>query len=88
MTCKEAPYCVVDLSAGRDSTSPYSVKYLAAEPADGGFNTYEYKTTNIVFKLVQAGSFIMGEDQTNEAHRVTLTQPFYLGIFEVPRWVW
>ena len=81
VTYKEAPYCVIDLSGGVDATS-YPVTYLAAEPA-GGFNTYEYKTTNIVLKLVKAGSFIMGEDQTNEAHRVTLTQPFYLGLFTV-----
>ena len=81
-----APYCVIDLSNGSTATS-YPVAYLDAEPNEG-FNTDEYKTTKLVLKRVDAGSFIMGDDQTNESHRVTLTKPFYMGIFEVSQKQW
>ena len=76
-----ALYYVIDLSAGTSATS-YPVVYLA-EPPSGGFNTDEYKTTKLVLRRIEAGTFIMGEDQTDESHRVTLTKPFYCGIFEV-----
>ena len=70
-----APYCVVDLSAGADATN-YPVIYMA-EPPSGGFNTNEYKTTKLVLRLIEPGSFMMS------GHEVTLTKPFYCGIFEV-----
>ena len=34
------------------------------------------------------GTFIMGDDQINAAHRVTLTKPFYMGVFEVTQKQW
>ncbi|MBQ7189426.1 MAG: leucine-rich repeat protein, partial [Kiritimatiellae bacterium] len=74
-------YCVIDLSGGSSATN-YPVTYLDAEPS-GGFNTDEYKTTKLVLRQIEAGTFIMGNDQTNESHRVTLTRPFYIGVFEV-----
>ncbi|MBR4171862.1 MAG: SUMF1/EgtB/PvdO family nonheme iron enzyme, partial [Kiritimatiellae bacterium] len=76
-----AVYSVIDLSAGASATS-YPVTYFV-EPPSGGFNVDAYKTTKLVLKRIEAGSYIMGDDQTNEAHRVTLTKPFYIGIFEV-----
>ncbi|MBQ7188194.1 MAG: formylglycine-generating enzyme family protein [Kiritimatiellae bacterium] len=83
VSCDATPalYCVIDLSGGTNAVS-YPVTYLAEAP-DGGFNTDEYKTTKLVLKRIEAGSFIMGDDQTNESNRVTLTKPFYMGIFEV-----
>ena len=81
-----ALYCVIDL-AGGSSAASYPVTYLNAEPS-GGFNTTEYKTTKLVLKRVDPGSFIMGEDQTNESHRVTLTKPFYMGLYEVTQKQW
>lgn len=81
-----AKYCVIDLSAGPDAAS-YPVTYLAAEPR-GGFNVDEYKTTKLVLKRIEAGSFIMGEDQTDQSHKVTLTKPFYMGLFEVTQKQW
>ena len=75
-----ALYCVIDLSAGPNA-SKYPVSYLAAEPKGGW--TDEYKTTKLVLRRIEPGTFIMGEDQTNESHRVTLTKPFYIGVFEV-----
>ena len=81
-----ALYCVIDLSKGSTAAS-YPVTYLNAEPS-GGFNTTEYKTTKLVLKRVDPGSFIMGEDQTNESHRVTLTKPFYMGLYAVTQKQW
>lgn len=81
--CETTPatYCVIDLSAGADATS-YPVTCLA-EPPSGGFNVDAYKTTKLVLKRLEAGTFIMGEDQANESHRVTLTKSFFCGLFEV-----
>ena len=76
-----ALYCVIDLSEGADATS-YPVTYLS-EPPKGGFNVDAYKTTKLVLRRIEAGTFIMGDDQTDESHRVTLTKPFFCGLFEV-----
>ena len=83
ISCETTPatYCVIDLSAGANATS-YPVTYLAEPPSDG-FNVNEYKTTKLVLKRLEAGTFIMGEDQADESHRVTLTKPFFCGLFEV-----
>ncbi len=81
-----AKYCVIDLSAGPDALC-YPVAYLCSQPADG-FNTDEYKTKKLVLKRVEAGTFIMGRDQEDESHRVTLTKPFYMGLFEVTQKQW
>lgn len=52
------PYCVIDLSAGTNATS-YSVSYLSDVPS-GGFNVDAYKTTKLVLKRIESGSFNMG----------------------------
>lgn len=78
-------YCVVDLADGADAAS-YPVTRLTALP-EGGW-TDEYKTTKLVLRRIPAGSFIMGEDQTDESHRVTLTKPFYMGVFPVTQKQW
>ena len=79
-------YCVIDLSGGSEANF-YPVAYMDAPPS-GGFNTTEYKTTKLVLKRVDSGSFIMGDDQMNESHRVTLTKPFYMGLYEVTQRQW
>ncbi len=83
VSCETTPatYCVIDLSAGANASS-YPVTYLAAPPS-GGFNVDAYKTTKLVLKRIEAGTFIMGEDQTDESHRVTLTKAFFCGLFEM-----
>ena len=70
-----ALYCVIDLSAGPDA-SKYPVSYLAAEPKGGW--TDEYKTTKLVLRRIEPGTFKMGGK-----FEVTLTKPFYCGVFEV-----
>lgn len=81
-------YCVVDLSAGANALS-YPVTYLY-EPPSGGFNTYVYKTTKLVLRKIAAGSFTMGSPtsesgrESNETqHKVTISNPYYIGVFEV-----
>lgn len=81
-----ALYCVIDLSGGTNTTS-YPVTYLAEEPA-GGFTNDTYRTTKLALRRCDAGTFIMGEDQSDESHRVTLTKPFYLGVFAVTQKQW
>ena len=78
-------YCVINLSGGPDATR-WSVSYLSAVPSSGW--TDGYKTTKLVLRRIPAGTFIMGNDQTNESHRVTLTKPFYMGVFEVTQKQW
>ena len=69
-------YCVVDLSAGADAES-YPVT-MTDEPPDGGFNANAYKTAKLVLRLIEPSSFRMGG-----SYDVTLTKPYYMGIFEV-----
>ena len=69
-------YCIIDLSAGANATS-YFVSYMDSPPS-GGFNVDEYKTTKLVLRLIEPGSFMMGG-----TNLVTLMKPFYCGIFEV-----
>lgn len=76
-----ALYCVVDLSNG-ESAASYPVTYMDAPPS-GGFNTDAYKTTKLVLRRIPAGSFKM-----NGSYQVTLTKPFYAGLFEVTQKQW
>ena len=82
---KEGRYCVIDLSKGSDTTL-WPVSYLSAVPSNGW--TDEYKTTKLVLRRIEAGTFIMGGDQSDENCRVTLTKPFYMGVFEVTQRQW
>ena len=68
-------YCVIDLSAGPNADK-YPVSYLYAEPKGGW--TDEYKTTKLVLRRIEPGSFKMCGK-----YDVTLTKPFYIGVFEV-----
>ena len=79
-------YCVIDLSEGADATS-YPITYLS-KPPSGGFVNDTYRTTQLVLRRCEAGTFIMGSDQTDESHRVWLTKPFYMSIFEVTQKQW
>ena len=85
-------YLVVDLSGGTAATS-YPVSYLDAVPPGGW--TDEYKTTKLVMRRIPAGTFTMGSpseelgrsgDETQ--HSVTLTEDFYIGVFELTQRQW
>jgi len=77
---RHKPYCVIDLSGGA-SASSYPVSYLTDIPLVGW--TDEYKTAKLVLRLIEPGSFKMGG-----SHDVTLTKPFYCGVFEVTQRQW
>jgi formylglycine-generating enzyme required for sulfatase activity len=85
-------YMVIDLSGGPDAGS-YPVSYLSAVPSGGWTDTD--KTTTLVMRKIPAGTFTMGSP-TNELgrsdnetqHTVTLTQDFYIGVFEVTQRQW
>lgn len=85
-------YAVIDLSGG-PSASAYHVDYVDEVPAGGW--TDEYKGDKLVLRLVPAGDFDMGspegeighnymEESNNEPlHHVAISEPFYIGVFEV-----
>lgn len=68
-------YCVIDISGGSNAEH-YPVSYLAAEPKGGW--TDEHKTTKLVLRRIEPGKFKM-----RGQYEVTLTKPFYCGVFEV-----
>lgn len=73
--CIDQPYWVIDLSSGPESAS-YPSSYLYEAPS-GGWSG-EYKTTKLVLRRIVPGSFKMCGQ-----YDVTLTKPFYIGVFEV-----
>ena len=73
-------YMVIDLSGGANASS-YPVSYLNAVP-DGGW-TDEYKTTKLVLRRIEPGTFTMDGYGSSNTHKVTLTKAYYIGIFEV-----
>ena len=73
-------YLVVDLSAGA-SASSYSVSNLGVVPWGGW--TDAHKTTKLVLRRLPAGTYKM-----QNISNVTLTQPFYMGVFEVTQKQW
>lgn len=80
-------YMVIDLSSGANS-SKYPVSYLDDVPSGGWSDTY--KTTKLVLRRIEAGTFTMGSPSgengrsSNETqHSVTLTKAYYLGVFEL-----
>lgn len=83
---KPATHCVIDLSGG-PTVSNYPVAFLT-EPPSGGFDVDEFKTTKLVLRRIEAGTFIMGYKQANEAYRVTISKPFFMGMFEVTQKQW
>ena len=70
-----ALYMVVDLSGGPDAAH-YPVSYLPDVP-EGGW-TDDYKMEKLVLRRVEPGRFTMGGTVD-----VTLTKPFFAGLFEV-----
>ena len=84
-------YLVVDMSEGLGGA--YSMSWLDAVP-DGGW-TDEYKTTKLVMRLIMPGTFTMGSPEAETGrgsdeiqHVVTLTKPYYIGVFEVTQKQW
>ncbi|MCL1910183.1 MAG: formylglycine-generating enzyme family protein [Kiritimatiellaeota bacterium] len=96
---REKQYMVVDLSGGQFAES-YSVSYLEQIPAEGWRD--EYKTSNLVLRLIQPGTYEAGAPQ-DEVYRdqnftnrwrveqprtVVIEKPFYLAVFETTQRQW
>ena len=80
-------YMVIDLSSGSNSSS-YPVSYLDAVPSGGWSDTY--KTTKLVLRRIEPGTFQMGSPlgengrrPDENQHSVTLTKGYYIGVFEL-----
>ena len=87
-----SPYLVIDLSSGKNAES-YPVSGLGAEPAGGW--TEEYKTSKLVLRRMEPGTFTMGSPSDEPGRlgdealrRVTISRPFYIGVFEVTQGQW
>jgi formylglycine-generating enzyme required for sulfatase activity len=90
------PYLVIDLSPGA-SAAIYPVRFSAAPP---DLSSDVCRTTNLWLRFVQPGIFTMGspsDELGREAsgyyyaetqHTVTLTQPYYIGVFEITQKQW
>ena len=79
-------YLVIDLSGGSTATS-YPCRYTNSAP---DLSSDACRTTELWLRRIPAGTFLMGspEDElgreSNETqHQVTLTQDYYVGVFEV-----
>ena len=90
-------YMVITVKAGSGNNVTYPVDFLNGKP-NGGFNTPEYKTDKIVLRRIPAGSYMAGSpaDEANRStavgdetlHRVAISKPFYIGLFEVTQKQW
>lgn len=83
-------YLVVDLSGGSTASS-YPVRYTTEAP---DLSQDTCRTTELWLKRCPAGTFTMGQGTTAQsdlrypAHTVKLTQPYYIGVFEVTQEQW
>ena len=77
-------YCVVDLSAGPDAER-YAVSSFDEPPADGWQDVY--KTRKLVLRRIEPGAAVLvGKGAAQR--RVTVSAPYYLGVFEVTQGQW
>ena len=88
---KLSRYIVIDISGGTEAET-YPVRHSIEGPnlADD-----TCRTTEIWMRLIPPGTFMMGspEDEmgrtdNEDLHKVTLTQPYYMGVFEVTQRQW
>ena len=85
LTVNMAPYRIVDLTTG---VVTYSQIISDLDTNDA------YKTTHLVLKRIEAGSFEMGDQVGGHGadelpvHTVGITQAFYMGVFEVTQKQW
>lgn len=88
---KLSRYIVIDISGGTEAES-YPIRHSIEGPnlADD-----TCRTTEIWMRLIPPGTFMMGSpedelgrDDNEDFHKVTLTQPYYMGVFEVTQRQW
>lgn len=88
-------YMVVDLSGGTNAASYPVTYYNTLGELPGGANSDIYRTTALLMRRIPKGAFMMGSpegelgrDSGETRHQVTLTQDFYIGVFEVTQKQW
>ena len=86
-----APYIVIDLSGGANAAN-YPVRFSVAGP---DLTSDTCRTTELWLRLILPGTFTMGSPSTElgrqsyeTQHSVTISKPFYLGVFEVTQKQW
>ena len=84
--CGIPPYLVIDLTGGPDATS-YPVRFSAKAP---DVKDEKFERDELWLRMIFPGTFRMGSPvdeigrkSTELAHMVRLTQPYYIGIYEV-----
>ena len=87
---ENALYAVVDLSGGPDAAS-YPMRYTNTSP---NLDDDTCRTTELWLRRIPKGTFIMGSPEGEvgrwyeKQHQVTLTQDFYIGVFECTQKQW
>ncbi|MBP5787776.1 MAG: SUMF1/EgtB/PvdO family nonheme iron enzyme, partial [Kiritimatiellae bacterium] len=87
------PYLSVDMSGGKDASN-WPITPMKNIP-EGGWTTDD-KTTRMVLRRIEAGTFMMGSPEAEQGRMstredlrsVTLTKPYYIGVFEVTQRQW
>jgi len=87
-------YLVIDVSAGYGQAYPVTYTDTLSPPVTDA----SYKTGKIVLKKIPAGTFMMGSptnevgraefDSNEDLHQVTLTQDYYVGVYEITEYQW
>ncbi|MDD4017494.1 MAG: formylglycine-generating enzyme family protein [Kiritimatiellae bacterium] len=78
-------YMAVDLSGGPSAAFYPVTNYLTEADVSGGITNDLYKTTHLLLRRIPANTFNMG---VNVDCPVTLTKPFYAGVYEVTQRQW
>ena len=88
-------YVSIDVSGGSGASTYPVTYYRTLTDVPGGANSDSYKTTSILMRLIPKGTFTMGSpsgelgrDSNETQHQVTLTQDFYIGVFEITQRQW
>ena len=92
-------YCAIDVSAGTSATAYPMSYYASAEDVPGGVSNDLYKTTCILMRRIDPtplSGFLMGSPTTEIGRNatketqvsVTLTKPYYIGVYEVTQQQW
>jgi formylglycine-generating enzyme required for sulfatase activity len=88
-------YMAINISGGTIAANYPVTCYRTLADVPGGPNSDTYKTTSLLMRLIPKGAFTMGcpSDELGRydgevQHRVTLTEDFYIGVFEVTQRQW
>ena len=87
---KLSPYLVVDLSSGPDGDH-FPIRHSLTPNIEND----TCRTTELWLRLIPPGTFMMGSPtgelgrrDNEDLHKVTITKPFYIGVFEVTYEQW